>query len=186
MSKQPQAKAPVSTKAQEKAQARKNLLNKDLVKNNESFTTDQILDLFDAFQSFVDPHSKLMNMDSLISCASTLGLDQKNPTIIKILNSIKEKEVAGEIQLDFDTFLLELTETLGNVRTTEGRASLFQLIDFENKDSITFDNLKALAKEVGHVITDDELREIVDVITKNETISKEEFDKYLARKVADK
>jgi len=44
------------------------------------------MDLFDAFQSFADPRSKLMNLDSLISCATTLGLDQKNPSIMKVLN----------------------------------------------------------------------------------------------------
>jgi len=182
----PVPKAADKPKGMDKATARKALLNKDIVKNNESFTTDQILDLYDAFQSFIDPRTKLMNIESLVSCATTLGLDQKNPSIMRILNTIREKEGNGEIQLDFDSFLLELTENLGNVRTPEGRHALFQLIDFEKKEAITFDNLKALAKEVGHVISDDELKEIVDAISKNPQITLEEFDKYLSRKVGEK
>ena len=165
--------------------AKKALLNKDIVKNNENFTPDQILDLFDAFQSFVDPRTKLLNIESLISCATTLGLDKKNPTIINLLDHIKAKG-EEELELTFEIFMGELGKKLGNVRSTEGRNSLFQLIDEQEKEYITFDDLKSLAKEVGHVISDDDLREIVENMSKTGNISFEEFEKYLSRKIADK
>ena len=122
----------------------------------------------------------------MISCATTLGLAQKNPTIIKSLEDIKIKADEGEIELTFEVFLSELAKKLGNVRSTEGRNSLFQLIDDQEKEYITFDDLKNLAKEVGHVISDDDLNEIVENMSKNGNISFEEFDKYLSRKIADK
>ena len=126
----------------------------------------------------------MLLIDSVISCANTLGLAQKNPTIVRTFEDIKIKADEGEIVLTFEVFLAELAKRLGNVRSTEGRNSLFQLIDDQEKEYITFDDLKSLAKEVGHVISDDDLNEIVDNMSKDGNISFAEFDKYLARKVA--
>jgi len=72
---------------------------------------------------------------------------------------------------------------LGNVKSSEGRAALFNLIDAEDKQNINLENLKALAKEVGHVVSDDELKEIVSAMSKNPTITAEEFEKYLTKKL---
>ena len=108
----------------------------------------------------MDPKSKLMNVSSLISCASSLGLDEKNPTILKVLQSISEE--LGDV--DFETFVSELTKRLGSARHREGRQILFNLIDSENKGEVTIDNLKSLAKEVGHIISEEELKEVMDNI----------------------
>lgn len=149
------------------------------MKNNELFSNEQALQIFDAFESFLDPRTKQMNVHSLLSCASTLGLDEKYPTIMNILRSIEHDNP----HVDYDTFLTELTERLGNVKTPEGRETLFNLIDSDNKGVISFDDLKRLAKEVGHIISDDDLNEIFQNITRNESITKEEFERYLSRKI---
>jgi Ca2+-binding EF-hand superfamily protein len=120
-----------------------------------------------------------MSLTSLLSCASTLGLDEKYPTLIGIIAAI-EKESP---QVDYDTFLKELTQRLGNVRTKEGRSVLFNLLDKENSTNVTIDDLRSLAKEVGHIVTEEDLQEIFQSITKGETITPEEFEKYLAKKV---
>lgn len=120
-----------------------------------------------------------MNMEVLISCAATLGLDQKYPTIMSILNTIDQEYQ----QLDYETFLGELTERLGNVRTKEGRETLFHIIDADKKGQLTFDDLKKLAREVGHIVTDEDIKEIMNNMSKNEAITLEEFEKYLARKI---
>jgi len=77
-----------------------------------------------------------------------------------------------------------LTELLGNVRSTEGRRALFNLLDVEEKKAITFDNLRNLAKEVGHIISDDEIREIAAAMSKNPKITADEFEKYLSKKLS--
>lgn len=120
-----------------------------------------------------------MNLGSLVSCATTLGLDEKYPTLLNILLAI-EKESP---QVDYDTFLKELTQRLGNVRTKEGRAVLFGLLDKEKTQTVTIDDLKNLAKEVGHIVSEDDLQEIFQSITKGDAITPEEFEKYLAKKV---
>mmetsp|Transcript_63439 Transcript_63439/g.73809 ORF Transcript_63439/g.73809 Transcript_63439/m.73809 type:complete len:181 (-) Transcript_63439:196-738(-) len=166
-------------KEQLKQQTKKTLMGRDFVKNNESFTTDQILEVFDAFDCFVDPRSKLMNVGSLISCASSLGLDEKHPTILKVLQGISDE--LGEI--DFETFVNELTKRLGSARSREGRHTLFNLIDTEGSGEVTMDNLRSLAKEVGHIISEEELKEVMDNISKGEPITYEEFERYLSRKL---
>ena len=120
-----------------------------------------------------------MNMEILISCAKTLGLDQKYPSIMSILNAIDQEYE----QLDFETFLGELTERLGNVRNPEGRETLFKILDSDQKGYVSFADLKKLAKEVGHIVTEEDLKEIMQNISKNDTISLEEFEKYLSRKI---
>jgi Ca2+-binding EF-hand superfamily protein len=155
------------------------ILSKDIVKNNEVFSNDQSLQIFDVFQSFIDAKTGLMNVEQLLGCAKTLGLPEKFPTIMNILKSISKESKA----LDFESFLTLLTEKLGNVQTQEGRRTIFDLIDKENKGKITFENLKELAKEVGHIISDDDLKEIVQYMSKHETVSREEFERYLSRKI---
>jgi Ca2+-binding EF-hand superfamily protein len=86
-------------------------------------------------------------------------------------------------QIDYDTFLGELTERLGNIRSKEGRTTLFGLMDKENKGSLTVDDLRGMAREVGHIVSEEDLQEIFKNITKGEVISPEEFERYLARKV---
>lgn len=154
-------------------------MGRDFVKNNESFTSDQILEIFDAFDCFVDPKTKLMNINSLISCAGSLGLDEKHPTIMKVLEGISDE--IGET--DFETFVNELTRRLGSARHREGRQTLFNLIDAEGKGELTIDNLRSLAKEVGHIVSEEELKEVMDNISKGEPITYEEFERYLSRKL---
>jgi Ca2+-binding EF-hand superfamily protein len=120
-----------------------------------------------------------MSLTSLISCSTTLGLDEKYPTLMGVLVAL-EKESA---QVDYDTFLKELTQRLGNVRTKEGRAVLFNLLDKDQTSNVTMDDLRSLAKEVGHIVTEEDLQEIFQSITKGEAITSEEFEKYLAKKV---
>lgn len=149
------------------------------MKNNESFSNDQVLEIFDAFDCFVDPRTKLMNVGNLISCAGSLGLDEKHPTIMKVLQAISEEFE----DVDFEIFVNELTRRMGNAREPEGRQTLFSLIDTEGKGEINVDNLRNLAKEVGHIITDDELKEVMDNISKGNPITHEEFERYLSRKM---
>ena len=137
------------------------------------------MEIFDAFDCFVDPKSKLMNVSGLISCASSLGLDEKNPTILKVLQSIADE--LGDV--DFETFVNELTKRLGSARNREGRQTLFNLMDTEGKGEVTVDNLRSLAKEVGHIISEEELKEVMDNISKGDPISYEEFERYLSRKL---
>lgn len=149
------------------------------MKYNELFDNEQSLELFDSFQSFLDPKTNKMNMEILLDCARTLGLNTKYPTIMTILTEIDQEYQ----QLDFETFLSELTERLGNIRTKEGRETLFKIIDTNEKGQVTFDDLKKLAKEVGHTVSDEDLKEIMQNISKNNTISLEEFERYLSRKI---
>jgi len=157
----------------------KSLLNKDIVKNNELFSHEQIAQLLVAFEHFVDPWTKQMNIRTMLSCASTLGLDEKYPTIMRILQDINQKQP----NLSYEDFLQEVTERLGNVRTEKGRAVLFDLLDQDNKGIVYFDNFKKMAKELGHVISDDDLEEIVNSMSKKEGVTKEDFERYLAHKL---
>ena len=154
-------------------------MNKDFVKNNESFTPDQVMEIFDAFDCFVTPGTRSINIGNLISCAGSLGLDEKHPTIMKVLEGIADDN--GDIE--FDTFVEELTARMGNAREPKGREALFKLIDRDQKGELTVDDLKSLAKEVGHIISEEELKEVMDNISKGNPISYEEFDRYLARKM---
>jgi len=99
---------------------------------------------------------------------------------MSILTEIGEEY--GSDDLNYDTFLAELTARLGHPSSPDGRETLFKLIDKLDRGKIGFDDLKGLAKEIGYSITDDEINDILDTISKGEDITYDDFERHMSRR----
>ncbi|EGR29207.1 hypothetical protein IMG5_160870 [Ichthyophthirius multifiliis] len=130
-------------------------------------------------------------MKDILMTAQTLGLDEKYSLVFKILTQIQEHYEQEQEQnnrlgtFDFETFILYLTQYLGNTVTQEGRESLFSILDKKSRNFVTKDELKQTADELRYNIGDQEIEEIVQNVAGfgQQGFNFEKFDKYVARKV---
>jgi len=77
---------------------------------NCNFTEDQIKELSQIFQFFMNPKSKLLNIKDLVVSLKTLGYNESHPIITSIITNLDKKFPISD--LDFPTFLNELCENL--------------------------------------------------------------------------
>ena len=71
-----------------------------------------------------------------------------------------DKDGSGTI--DFEEFLQMMTAKMGSRDTKEEILKAFRLFDDDNSGTITFKDLKRVAKELGENLTDEELQEMID------------------------
>lgn len=86
-----------------------------------------------------------------------LGFEPKKEEIKKL---IAEADKEGNGTIDFDDFLSMMTSKMGERDSREEIIKAFKLFDDDNTGTITFKNLKRVAKELGENLTDEELQEV--------------------------
>lgn len=89
------------------AVSKKNEINHE---KNAIFAEDQIKELSNVFQFFMNPKSKLLNIKDLILSLKTLSYFETNPILISIITKIDKKFSNSDV--DFPTFLNEICNTL--------------------------------------------------------------------------
>ncbi len=78
-----------------------------------------------------------------------------------------------------------ITEKVGSPFNESGRRAMFGLVDEENKEILTFVDLKRISEQLKFNLTDEELQEVINNVAgfgKNE-ITWDQFNKYIAKKV---
>ena len=86
------------------------LFEKKPFNENSNFTEDQIKELSQIFQFFMNPKSKLLNIKDLVVSLKTLGYIETHPILTSIITNLDKKFPISD--LDFPTFLNELCENL--------------------------------------------------------------------------
>ncbi len=87
-----------------------------------------------------------------------MGFEPKKEEIKKL---IADADKDGNGTIDFDDFLTMMTSKMGERDSREEIIKAFKLFDDDNTGTITFKNLKRVAKELGESLTDEELQEVV-------------------------
>ena len=64
-------------------------------------------------------------------------------------------------EIDFDMFLDAITSKLGDKETSDGIRKIFDLFDDDQSETINFENLKRVARELGETMTAEELEEML-------------------------
>jgi len=77
-------------------------MSSPLVKENSNFTPDQIGDLYDAFECFANPSSKLLNMKDFVESLRIYGYEQTKSPILRIMLSISDE---NQSPISFEQFL---------------------------------------------------------------------------------
>jgi centrin-1 len=103
-----------------------------------------------------------------------LGFEPKKDEVKKMISEI-DKDGSGKI--DFNDFLNLMTAKMSEKDSRAEIMKAFRLFDDDDTGTITFANLKRVAKELGENMTDDELREMIDEASKSKSgeITEEEF-----------
>jgi Ca2+-binding EF-hand superfamily protein len=144
-------------------------------------TEDEIEEIREAFNLFDTEGAGAIDPRELKSAMQSLGFEVKNPTIFQMIAEV-EREHSGPI--DFETFLDSITGKLGDKESRSGVQKIFNLFDAERKGSVSFKDLKRIAKELGESMSDEELREMVERADSNGDgeISFEDFYSIMTKK----
>lgn len=94
-------------------------MSKDYVKNNMTFSPEQILEFYELFSLYADYTTKRVDLRDILATAQTLDLGKKFKMVFRILSQIYEenKELAQQDEnyapfFDFETFILTLTQKM--------------------------------------------------------------------------
>ena len=118
--------------------------------------------------------SGVINPKELKAAMSSLGFEQKNPTIYAMIADLDTHENANGIT--FNKFLDSITDKLGNKDSREGIHRIYQLFDDDGTGAISHNNLRRVAKELGETMSGDELKEMLERAASNgEAITFEDF-----------
>lgn len=116
---------------------RKVLLTKDYVKNNKIFTVDHIMEFHELFLLYADPRTRRADVRDILITAQTLGLDARYTIVFRALTDLVTEY--NETEVDFDTFIKDLTERLvpvwevcqGNPFDEPARRKIWELLDYQ-------------------------------------------------------
>ena len=80
-----------------------------LVKDNQNFTSEQIGEIYDLFECFANPLTKLINMKDFVESLKVYGYEQNKSPIFRLLASIS---TGSEQPINFESFLLLLCQKI--------------------------------------------------------------------------
>lgn len=116
-------------------------------------------------------------MKELKVALRALGFDPSKEELKTMINEVegKEKVGSGQNRIDFAEFLEIMINKMSEKDTSPDLLPVFQLFaanevgnDGKEQWMITFDSLKAVARELKETMTDEELREMIQGIEKKD------------------
>nr|XP_019596955.1 PREDICTED: centrin-4 isoform X1 [Rhinolophus sinicus] len=128
----------------------------------------------EAFDLFDVDGSGTIDVKELKIAMQALGFEPKKEEIKKMIAAI-DKERTGTIS--FEDFFEIMSVKMSEKDEKEEILKAFKLFDDNNTGSITLNNIKKVAKELGENLTDDELQEMLDEADRDRDgeINEEEF-----------
>eukprot|EP00826_Nyctotherus_ovalis_P008909 TRINITY_DN12319_c0_g1_i11.p4 TRINITY_DN12319_c0_g1~~TRINITY_DN12319_c0_g1_i11.p4 ORF type:complete len:117 (+),score=43.18 TRINITY_DN12319_c0_g1_i11:82-432(+) len=111
----------------------------------------------------------------------TLGIDAKSPVVFDMIAEMDRPSFQGGVS--FEQFLQVVAQRLGDQRTREGIDRIFDLFDTDRTESISFGNLKRVTKELGDVLNDEEIRDVLTRSGSNSAeLSRDDFFNIMTKK----
>ncbi|XP_037708307.1 caltractin [Drosophila subpulchrella] len=160
-----QSTASISSKAKKSKKAR--LPTFDL-------SLSQKVDIKKAFDLFDTQCTGFIETKELRVAIRALGFEPKKEEIKRMMDEI-DKDKTGRIA--FNDFLYLMRQKMAEKDSNQDMMKAFSFFDDDRTGSISFANLKRVAKELGEQLTDEELQEMIDEadINGDGEVSKEEF-----------
>ena len=112
----------------------------------------------------------------LLKVMKSVNFDKTNPILFDIICDLEGNEWCS-----WPKFAFHVYSSITDRNTDEGLRTLFDLfIDDPNKETITFDTFKRICNEVGENMSDEEMKNILEITTQNgNEINFEDFCQYM-------
>merc|ERR1711881_650293 len=142
---------------------------------------EQKAEIKEAFDLFDTDGTGTIDAKELKVALRALGFEPKKEELKKLISDLDKNggggsASAGQGQLDFNEFLEIMTAKMSEKDSKEQIQKAFLLFKGPS-GKISFDDLKAVAKELGETMSDEELMEMIKEADKDEDgeVSEEEF-----------
>ena len=151
--------------------------NNDRDEDGEPTLPDADLsELKQAFDLYDYDGSQKIRINECIEGMKSVGFDKSNPVLYEIICELDEDEWCS-----WPKFACHCYRRITDRNTDEGLRTLFDLfIDDPKKGTITFDTFKRICAEVGENMSDEEMKNILEITTQSgNDISFEDFCQYM-------
>jgi len=139
---------------------KKNLSNK--ANRFQSLSQEEYEEIKQAFELFDTNSTGRINPQELKQAMQSLGFDSRNPTIFDMICELDTPEAQRKGGIDIDQFVEAINNKLGDKETKEGIRRIFQLfVSDPDATSITANDLKKIAKELGETMQKEELDDML-------------------------
>lgn len=134
----------------------------------------------EAFELFDTDGSGSIDSKELKVAMRALGFEPKKDEITKMIADV-DQDGSGEV--DFDEFMTMMTAKMSDKDQKEDWIKAFRVFDDDETGSVSFENLKRVAQELGENMTDEELTEMLHEIDRDQdgVINEEEFLHVMAK-----
>lgn len=140
------SKAGNSQKQSQKAPA-KTTSWKDRISQADYDSLKETFDLFD------EDHGGTIDPEEIDKVMEMLGLAGRSKIVFEMISGFK----ALGRPIKFDEFLEIVCSTVGDNKSKQGLAKVFNLWDPQGNGYIDFDSFKRISKELGETLNDDEI-----------------------------
>ena len=133
-------------------------------------------ELKQAFDLYDHDGSEKIRIQECIDGMKSVNFDKTNPVLFDIISDLQENEWCS-----WPKFAFHVYNCITDRNTDEGLRTLFDLfIDDPEKETITLDTFRRICQEVGENMSDDELRNILEITTQSgNDINFDDFCQYM-------
>lgn len=129
-------------------------------------------ELKQTFEVFDEDGSGTIDPVEITKVLEELGVDRRNPFILKLIYSLRDKAKP----ITFDEFIDLMGSQVGECKTKDGLRRVYAIYDKDENGVIDYEEFKAIAKELKDGINDDELLEMMhSAHVSNKTSTNEGF-----------
>jgi Ca2+-binding EF-hand superfamily protein len=153
------------------------LANDDCVEEGEpQLPEGDLTELKQAFDLYDHDGTQKIKIKECIDGMKSVDFDKTNPILFDIICDLEGNEWCS-----WPKFASHVYNCITDRNTDEGLRTLFDLfIDDPNKDTITFDTFKRICKEVGENMSDEEMKNILEITTQSgNDINFDDFCQYM-------
>ena len=135
-----------------------------------------LADLKKAFDLYDHDGTQKIRIKECLDGMKSVNFDKTNPILYDIIRELESNEWCS-----WPKFAFHVYGAITDRNTDEGLRTLFDLfIDDPEKDTITLDTFRRICQEVGENMSDEELRNILEITTQSgNDISFDDFCQYM-------